>query len=57
MLGDGQRRLGSHEVVAGVMAVSAHLTQDAGRAHAAGGKSQKYRLLKKRTSINQTLFI
>lgn len=34
MLGDGQRRLGSDEVVAGVVAVSAHLTQDAGRAHA-----------------------
>lgn len=34
VLGDGQGRLGSHEVVAGVVAVSAHLTQDAGRAHA-----------------------
>lgn len=34
VLGDGERGLGSHEVVAGVMAMSAHLTQDAGRAHA-----------------------
>lgn len=34
MLRDGERGLGSHEVVAGVMAMSAHLTQDAGRAHA-----------------------
>lgn len=34
VLRDGQGRLGSHEVVAGVVAVSAHLTQDAGRAHA-----------------------
>lgn len=33
MLRDGQRCLGSHKVVAGVMAMSAHLTQDAGRAH------------------------
>lgn len=33
MLRDGERCLGSHEVVAGVMAMSAHLTQDAGRAH------------------------
>lgn len=37
VLGDGQGGLGSHEVVAGVVAMSAHLTQDAGRAHAAGG--------------------
>lgn len=35
MLRDGQRCLGSHEVVAGVMAMSAHLTQDAGGAHTA----------------------
>ena len=34
VLGDGEGRLGSHEVVARVVAVSAHLTQDAGRAHA-----------------------
>lgn len=33
MLRDGERCLGSHEVVAGVVAVSAQLTQDAGRAH------------------------
>lgn len=33
MLRDGERCLGSHEVVAGVMAMSAHLTQDAGRAY------------------------
>lgn len=40
MLWDGQRRLGSDEVVAGVVAVSAHLTQDAGRAHAVEGAVQ-----------------
>lgn len=34
MFRDGERCLGSHEVVARVMAMSAHLTQDAGRAHA-----------------------
>lgn len=41
MLGDGERCLGSHKVVAGVMAMSAHLTQDAGRAHTGGGKADK----------------
>lgn len=40
VLGDGQRRLGSDEVVAGVVTVSAHLTQDAGRAHAVEGAVQ-----------------
>lgn len=41
MLRDGERCLGSHEVVAGVMAMSAHLTQDAGRAHAGRDKANK----------------
>lgn len=43
MLRDGQRCLGSHEVVAGVMAMSAHLTQDAGGAHAASGKQKRHK--------------
>lgn len=43
MLRDGERCLGSHEVVAGVVAVSAQLTQDAGRAHTDRDKQkQKY---------------
>lgn len=46
MLRDGQRCLGSHKVVAGVMAMSAHLTQDAGRAH-----TEKQRDQKRRTQI------
>lgn len=41
MLRDGERGLGSHQVVAGVVAVSAHLTQDAGRAHA--GREQAHK--------------
>ena len=41
MLGDGERRLGSHEVVAGVMAMSAHLAQDAGRTHTGGEEDNK----------------
>lgn len=40
MFWDGERCLGSHEVVARVMAMSAHLTQDAGWAHA-GGENNK----------------
>lgn len=41
MLRDGERCLGSHEVVAGVMAMSAHLTQDAGRAHTGGEQADR----------------
>lgn len=51
MFGDGERSLGSYEVVAGVMAMSAHLTQDAGRTHTAREK-QKHQyetLIKLRT--------
>lgn len=41
MLGDGERRLGSHQAVARIMAVSAHLTQDAGWAHTGKETAQK----------------
>lgn len=39
MLRDGERCLGSHKVVAGVVAMSAQLTQDAGRANAGGERT------------------
>lgn len=42
MLGDGERRLGSNEAVTRIVAVSAHLTQDAGWTHA--GKKEKKRV-------------
>lgn len=44
MLRDGKRCLGSHKVVAGVMAVSTHLTQDAGWTHAACGSGKENKL-------------
>ena len=44
MLRDGERCLGSHEVVAGVMAVSAHLTKDAGRAYTGRTQAKKKQL-------------
>lgn len=52
MLRDGQRCLGSHKVVAGVMAMSAHLTQDAGRAHTENKKTKKENSNTQRTKIN-----
>lgn len=46
MLRDGQRCLGSHEVVAGVMAMSAHLTQDAGGAHTGSGRQKHHKRIR-----------
>lgn len=58
MLRDGERCLGSHEVVAGVVAVSAQLTQDAGRAHTDRDKQkQQHGRVAKLKHIQDTAYV